>query len=93
MSLGRMSLGPVQAGALSVRECVLGWELHSLLKSFSEPAHPPASTNPPLTGPSSTPFPAVPDFFSDHRFRTLSVYHALAEGILSSLLGMQVSPP
>lgn len=93
MSLGRMSLGPVQAGALSVRECVLGWELHSSLKSFAEPAHPPASANPPLMGPSSTPFPAIPGFFSDHCFRTPSVYCTLGEGILSSLLGMQVSPP
>lgn len=34
MNLGRMSLGSVQAGALSVRECVLGWERHSSAKIF-----------------------------------------------------------
>lgn len=64
-----------------------------LLKSFAEPAHPPASANPPLTDPRSTLFPATPGFFSDHCFRTLSVYRALAEGMLSSLLGLQASPP
>lgn len=64
-----------------------------LLKSFAEPAHPPALANPPLMDLRSTLSPAITGFFSDHGFRTLSVYRALAEGMLSSLLGMQASPP
>lgn len=84
MNPGRMNLGMVEAGHYLLENVYLAGNFTILLK-IPPPACPspsPSFYHPPP--PPAAPLPAIPGFFSDRCFRTLSFYQALAELMLGT---------